>query len=144
MACAGKGGNHGGNGAKPTTRHKKKKPAAAAQQQGSALAHADSGARYRVRIIGEPERYLYQHGHAIVAHSAFFSLFRWQPLGADNATAGTGAARERSRRAGPCLLGDHAGGHWLTVETPLQLTTTGVAADAPPFVAPAPVLPCGG
>ena len=97
-------GTNGGSSNKLGGR-RKKKPATvnAMQQHGSATLHADSGARYRVRLLSstsEP-RFLYQHGGAIVAHRAFFSLFRWQQF--DN---------------GAFLLGDHAGEHWLTLEVP--------------------------
>ena len=108
-SAAAKGGN---GGLKPGGR-RKKKSVSAVQQRGTALGHTDSGARYRMRLHGNPTRYLYQHGEAIVAHRAFFSLFRWQPLGLVESGGATKASGD-----GAHLLGDHAGARWLTMVEP--------------------------
>ena len=109
------GGNSKSGGKKSGGGRKKKQAhgAAAVQQLGVATLPADTGARYRVRLVeadaesaSKPARYLYQHGDAIVAHRAFFSLFRVEPY----ATVREGAP--------PHLLGDDAGGRWLTLVEP--------------------------
>ena len=73
----------------------------------------DTGARYRVRLLNtEPPRYLYQLDDAIVAHRAFFSLFRWQS----------------TRDGHSHVLGDHAGRKWLSM---LQLSSASSTGEMP-------------
>jgi hypothetical protein len=73
---------------------------------GAMIAGRDSGARYRLRIVNShPPRFLYQLGDTIVAHRAFFSLFRWEHGGWDEADVNAGAR----------VLGDHAGIRWLSL-----------------------------
>ena len=78
---------------------------ATADPSGTMLQRKDSGARYRLRVVNShPPRYLYQLGGTVVAHRAFFSLFRWEI-----------ASNGNSVDQGAHVLGDHSGLQWLSL-----------------------------
>ena len=70
------------------------------------LAQSDSGARYRIQLTnGDQPRYLYVHGDRVIAHRAFFSLFRYEMLQSVTSNSEASLAQH--------ALGDHSGQRWL-------------------------------